>query len=146
MSIKYSVNQLRNPQAPEGPRKFYAHAQVRETITLRRLAKEIAYASSLTPGDVMNVLTEMSNHVADHLADGDLVDLGDFGRIQYQLSSEGADTEEEFKYTNIIKANLQFRPGLAFREKEKGLKFAKVLSKKALAEAGKAETEPEPGV
>ena len=50
MSIKYSVNQLRNPQDPDGVRKFYARAQVRETITLRKLAKEIAYASSLTPG------------------------------------------------------------------------------------------------
>ena len=96
MSIKYSVNQLRNPQDPEGARKFYARAQVRETVTLRKLAKEIAYASSLTPGDVMNVLTELSSHVANHRAYGDMVDMGDFGKLKYQVESEGADTEEAF--------------------------------------------------
>ena len=134
MSIKYSVNQLRNPQDPEGARKFYARAQVRETVTLRKLAKEIAYASSLTPGDVMN----------DHLADGDMVDMGDFGKLQYQVESEGADTEEAFKYTNITKVNMQFKPGIAFREQEKTLKYEKVLPKKVIAEAAKGEvTEPE---
>ena len=148
MSIKYSVNQLRNPQDPEGARKFYARAQVRETITLRKLAKEIAYASSLTPGDVLSVLMELSNHVANHLADGDMVDMGDFGKLQYQVESEGADTEEEFKYTNISKVNLQFRPGIAFREQEKTLKYEKVLPRKVIAEAAKAtddtEIVPEP--
>ena len=103
MSIKYSVNQLRNPQDPEGARKFYARAQVRET---------------------------------------------DFGKLQYQVESEGADTEEEFKYTNISKVNLQFRPGIAFREQEKTLKYEKVLPRKVIAEAAKAtdntEIVPEP--
>ncbi len=139
MSIKYSVNSLRNPQDPEGPRKFYARAQVRETISLRRLSREIAYSSSLTPGDVLNVLTEMSNKIAEHLADGDLVDLGDFGRIQYQVGSEGAETEDKFKSTNITKVNLQFKPGYAFTSQEKTLQFEKVLPLKAL----KAATEDE---
>ena len=78
----------------------------------------------------MNVLTELSSHVADHLADGDMVDMGDFGKLQYQVESEGADTEEAFKYTNITKVNLQFKPGIAFREQEKALKYEKVLPKK----------------
>ena len=117
---------------------------MRETVTLRKLAKEIAYASSLTPGDVMNVLTELSSHVANHLADGDMVDMGDFGKLQYQVESEGADTEEAFKYTNITKVNMQFKPGIAFREQEKTLKYEKVLPKKVIAEAAKGEvTEPE---
>jgi predicted histone-like DNA-binding protein len=133
MSIKYSLSRQRNPQDPEAPRKFYARVQVRETIDLRRLAKEIAYASSLTPGDVLNVLMEMGNHVASHLADGDLVDLGDFGRLQYQVSGRGADTEEEFKYTHISKARLQFRPGYAFRAQQALLQYEKVFPLKAPA-------------
>lgn len=142
MSIKYSLSLQRNPQEPDAPRKFYARAQMREVIDLRRLSREIAYASSLTPGDVLNVLDEMSRHVADHLADGDMVDLGDFGRLQYQLSSKGADTEEDFKSTHIKRARLQFRPGYAFRQQQTVLQYEKVLPLKAVADLVKP-SEPE---
>ena len=39
---------------------------------------------------------------------------------------------------------MQFKPGIAFREQEKTLKYEKVLPKKVIAEAAKGEvTEPE---
>ena len=91
MSVKFSLARLRNPQDPEGPRKLYACAQVREEISLDRIAEEIAFSSSLTEGDVLNVLRGLTQNVVNHLADGDLVDLGDLGRFCYKLSSEGVD-------------------------------------------------------
>lgn len=139
MSIKYSIFSMRHPQKPEEAPKFYAKAQIREKVGLDRIATEIAYATSLTEGDVLNVLKALTKHTADHLADGDLVDLGDLGSFQFQLSSKGTETKEEFTHGHISGARIQFRSGNVFRKLKSNLKFEKVISLKAMAEAKKSE-------
>lgn len=139
MSVKFSLAQLRNPQDPEGIRKYYACAQVREEISIDRVAEEIAFSSSLTEGDVLNVLRSLAHNVAGHLADGDLVDLGDLGRFQYKLSSEGVEDRESFTQAHIRKVRMQFRPGRIFRNSIPALKFENVISVKALQEAKRTE-------
>ncbi len=141
MSVKFSLARLRNPQDPEGPRKLYACAQVREEISLDRIAEEIAFSSSLTEGDVLNVLRGLAQNVVNHLADGDLVDLGDLGRFCYKLSSEGVDRVKDFSEDKIRRVRLHYRPGRIFQNKIPDLKFEYVISRKAQDEAKRAERE-----
>ena len=141
MSVKFSLARLRNPQDPEGPRKLYACAQVREEIGLDRIAEEIAFSSSLTEGDVLNVLRGLAQNVVNHLADGDLVDLGDLGRFSYKLSSEGVDLVKDFSEDKIRRVRLHYRPGRIFQNKITDLKFEYVISRKAQDEAKRAERE-----
>lgn len=141
MSVKFSLARLRNPQDPEGPRKLYACAQVREEISLDRIAEEIAFSSSLTEGDVLNVLRGLAQNVVNHLADGDLVDLGDLGRFSYKLSSEGVDLVKDFSEDKIRRVRLHYRPGRIFQNKIPDLKFEYVISRKAQDEAKRAERE-----
>ena len=141
MSVKFSLARLRNPQDPEGPRKLYACAQVREEISLDRIAEEIAFSSSLTEGDVLNVLRGLAQNVVNHLADGDLVDLGDLGRFCYKLSSEGVELVKDFSEDKIRRVRLHYRPGRIFQNKIPDLKFEYVISRKAQDEAKRAERE-----
>lgn len=131
MSIKYSIAQLRNPQRPEEPKKFYAKAQARDTVDINRIAQEISYATALTDGDVLNVLRGLIHKVKEHLSDGDIVDLAEFGNFQYQVSSRAADTKEEFTAANIRKVKLQFRPGRMLRPQLGDFQFERVISVKA---------------
>lgn len=127
MSIKYSLMKLKNPQQPTDPEKYYAKAQVREVIDLNRIADEISYSTSLTDGDVLNVLRALIRKTGEHLADGDMVDLGDFGRFRYELSSTGAEKKTEFTSANIRKVRLHFRPGLMWKPSVDRLRFEQVI-------------------
>lgn len=136
MSIPYSVLALKNPMRLEEPPKYYARAQSRKTvITEDRIAEDVAFAASLTKGDVSNVIRTLPRLLKQYLEDGYMVDLGDLGKFQYQVMSRGAFTREEFTHHNIKKAKLQYRPGNAIKESIDKLTFEEVLPHKAMQEA-----------
>ncbi|MCD8031145.1 MAG: HU family DNA-binding protein [Bacteroides sp.] len=142
MSLRYSLAEMRNPMRPEEPKKFYAKSQVRDVVSLNRIADEISYATALTDGDVLNVLRGLIRKVKEHLADGDIVDLEEFGKFQYQISSRGAESKEKFTPANIRKVRLQFRPCEFLKPSLKHLKFERVLPVKTrkAAESGDGDT------
>lgn len=135
MSVKYSVAPLINPQRREEPAKYFAKAQVREVIDIDRIAREIAHSTSLAEGDVLSVFRSVPHCVTTHLADGDLVDLGDLGRLQFQISSKGAFTREEFTHHNITRTRIQFRPGKLLTQVLNSLRFEEVIPVKEKVEA-----------
>jgi len=135
MSVKYSLAELKNPQRPEEPAKFYAKAQVREVISMDRIAREIAFATSLTEGDVLNVIRNVPYRITAHLEDGDLVDLGDLGRFQFQISSKGADAREEFTHHRIKRAKIHFKPGKLLTEVLGRLTYEEVIPVREMMEA-----------
>lgn len=141
MSIKFSLMQLRNPLQPGDPKKYYAKAQIREVIDINRISDEISYETSLTPGDVLSVLRALIHKTEEHLGDGDMVSLGDFGRFQYQLSSEGTDTKTEFTSARIKKVKLHFRPGRMWKPTVDRLQFEHVISVEERKEAIKKSKE-----
>lgn len=141
MSVKYSLAELKNILRPQEPAKFYAKAQAREEISLNRIADEISWGTTLTDGDVLNVLRGLIKKINEHLSDGDIVSLGEFGKFQYQLSSEGADTAEQFTTANIRKVKIQFRPGELIRQAIPALKFERVISLKAKKLAAKSQSQ-----
>ncbi|NDV66707.1 HU family DNA-binding protein [Bacteroides sp. 224] len=131
MSLKYSIAELKNPLRPQAPKKFYARSQVREDVDIYRLAREIAYSSSQTEGDVLSTIFSLFQKTSEHLADGDSVSLGDFGKFQYHISSNGTATKEEFSTGHIRDVKLRFRPGRMIRTSVADHTFERVLSVKA---------------
>lgn len=127
MSHKYSVVAKRNPLRPNDPKRFYAVSQIREDINEDQLASDIAFATSLTEGDVRNVLRNLTFQIGNRLLAGDQVTLGSLGSFFLQVSSEGADVRTEFTYHNIKKAKFRFRPGSLIRKVLQDLKFEEVL-------------------
>ena len=131
MAINYSVYAMRNPQKREEDPKFYGKVQTSGTADFELLADEIAYATSLTDGDVAAVLRALVKLMKKHLADGKIVKLDGFGSFQFQISSKGAVTEKDYSTSMIRKMNIQFRPGKLVREVQHltNLSFKKVASK-----------------
>ena len=128
MPINYSVNPRRNPSEKGTPPKFYAKVQTRGTVNFDSLAEDIAYATTLTDGDVLNVLRALIKQVKKHLADGKIVSLDALGSFQFQISGKGALTEEEYNTNLIQKVRIQYRPGRLVREVQNltNLQFKKV--------------------
>jgi nucleoid DNA-binding protein len=63
--------------------------------------------------------------LTEHLAEGKIVRLGNFGAFQVSVSSEGAETEAKFN-ASLIKGNkVVFRPGTDLKEMQNNLKYEK---------------------
>ncbi|WP_277122623.1 HU family DNA-binding protein [Bacteroides ndongoniae] len=146
MSVNYSLALMSSePGNPDGEKKYYAKMQANGEVTMDEMAEDIAYATTLTDGDVLNALRALIKQVNKHLAAGKIVRLESFGSFQLQLQSEGALTEKEFTSANITGASIQFRPGkpikAATRAGDGGLTFKRVPTlKEAALSGGEGET------
>lgn len=136
MPINYSVSPRINPQEKSAPPRFYAKVQASGKVDFDTLANEISYATTLTDGDVANVLRALVVQMKKHLADGKIVSLDGFGSFQFQLSGKGAMTEKEYRISLIEKMRIQFKPGKLIREvlNLSTLEFQKVKTRKPVEE------------
>lgn len=139
MAINYSVAGLKNPNPmSEGEVKYYAKAQASGSVGIDQLAEEIAYATTLTDGDVVNAIRALVVQIRKHVQNGEIVRLESLGSFQAQLCSTGAGSEEEFDPSLIHKVRLQFRPGNSLKASlnASALSFRKVkpLKNKAAGE------------
>ena len=112
--MKIKLIERRKPGTKTGPGKFYASPVNVGKKTLRDIAPDIAGRSSLTRGDIENVLSNFMDCLPHYLRDGFSVQLGEFGTMRLTLSSEGAATEKAFK-TEKIKPRVTFTPGVELK-------------------------------
>lgn len=144
MSVKYSLALMSTkPGTPDAPKKYYAKAQADGEVTMDEMADDIAYATSLTDGDALNVLRALIKQINKHLSNGKIVRLENLGSFQMQICSTGADSEKKFTSANITRGHIQFRPGKSVkattRAGEGGLTFQRVPKK------GEAALKPDDG-
>ena len=134
--MKYRLIQKRNPQDPEGARKWYASPVNAGTLTFQELAAEIAGRSSLTQGDVENVLRNLLEQLPVFLRIGMSVKLGDFGTFRMSLSSEGVDAPEQFDAaSHVRRTRLIFTPGVLLKSA-----LATITVEQALPDTAQAAT------
>ena len=130
--MKIKLQKKKNPQK-RTEEKYYANPVNLGKKTLRDIARDIAGRSSLTRGDIENVLANFMDCLPHYLRDGFSVQLGEFGTMRLTLSSEGAATEKAFK-TETIKPRVVFTPG---RELRSELSVNSYESVRKTEEAGK---------
>ena len=111
--MKIKLQKKKNPQK-RTEEKFYANPVNLGKKTLRDIAHDIAVRSSLTRGDIENMLANFRDCLPHYLRDGFSVQLGEFGTMRLTLSSEGAATEKAFK-TEKIKPRVTFTPGVELK-------------------------------
>lgn len=134
MAINYSIAAYKKPGDMEGPAKYYAKAQASGTVEINELADDIAYSTTLTDGDVLNVIRALIKQINRHIAKGEIVKLENLGAFQAQIRSNGSETSEDFNESYIRQVHLQFRPGLGLQSTLalENLQFKKVKSYKEL--------------
>ena len=126
--MKIKMVQRKNPQK-QSEVKYYARPVNAGKKTLRDIAKDIAGRSSLTRGDIENVLTNFMECLPSYLRDGFSVQLGEFGTVRLTLSSEGAADEKSFK-TETIKPRVTFTPSVELKAGLRDNSYETVKKKK----------------
>lgn len=125
---------------------YYAKAQADGVVTMDEMAEEISYATSLTDGDVLNVLRAVIRQMKKNLSAGKIVKMEHLGTFQVQVSSTGAEDKKDFSASNISGVSVQFRPGRMVRDvvSTAALSFSRVAGKKEAAAEEPVTPEPNP--
>jgi len=106
--MRVKLIQRPNPLDRTQNQKYYAHMENEGVIELSDLATQITKYSSLSYGDVLNVLENMVDAASLFLQMGRGVKLGSLGMLRIILKSKGADTPEEFNCNLIKRVKLLF--------------------------------------
>jgi len=125
MSAKYNVVERRNPSNPDAPVKYYPSVISSGRVNLRQLSGLIGEISTVSPADTMAVLEALLNVIPRELANGHIVELGDFGAFRLRIQTEGAATPEEVTSRNITKTLPRFVPGKEFKNALHNVEYKK---------------------
>ena len=138
--IEYSVYLMSNHLNPGDAPKAYAKNQVREVWDLDKFCKHIAsHNAGYSRGMVKAVLSDMCDCLVEQLLNGNKIKLGSLGVFSASISSEGANSIEEFTENNIKAVNINFNPGVDFENLIGQAEFKVVASRIAQAAVLRAE-------
>ena len=126
MSVKFSVTPRKDPRNQESQPKYYATVKSTGRVDTHGIAKSINSMSTVSSVDTAAVLEAFLSVVPDQLADGKIVELGDFGTFRVSVSSEGAEQPESVNARNITDVRVLFSPGKRFKQILNTAEFQKI--------------------
>ena len=124
--LKYKLVQKGNPSDLSAPKKYYANHVSSGRKTLRDISRDIEDRSSLSRGDISNVLENLVDQVPKYLLDGQTVSLGDLGSLRLSISSEGAEKAKDFNAMMVRNVRIVFTPGKLLKQEVAKARFEKL--------------------
>lgn len=125
-SVLYNVVAKKNNLDKNKAVKYYAQVKKAGLMTEESLENQLEKMSTLTIGDVKNVLANAQSVILDALSKGNVVQLGRIGTFGIGVRSKGTDTVKEFNATKINHVHVNFRASNAMRETMAKIKFTKL--------------------
>ena len=96
---------------PRKSGKWYAKAVIGQTVTTDQIADRIQKNCSMKKSDVVAVLSELAEVIADIVKESQRAQLDGIGCFKAGLSSRGAESEDKFEVQKHIKnLHLIYQP------------------------------------
>lgn len=126
--MKYRLIERKSPGKKDGPVKTYATPVWDGMIEIEELAARIAGRSSLTKGDILNVLQNFLDEVPHYLLMGKAVNLNKLGIFRLSFGSSGAEEADKFNATQIRKPSVVFLPSVQLKKEiENNVTFSREM-------------------
>jgi predicted histone-like DNA-binding protein len=126
MSVKFNVVGRPNPIDRAAPKKFYPSIISSGRKNLHQISERAAGISTLRAPDLASVAETLLTVISLELAEGNKVELGDFGTFWLRTFTEGAETAEEVNAGQIVEVLPRFTPGKRFKKLLGQIEFEKV--------------------
>jgi predicted histone-like DNA-binding protein len=123
--MKYKLVRRKNPRYPQAEAKLYAIPVNEGKVTQQEVAVDIVNLSSLSRGDVGNVINSLIDTVPKYLLMGRSVNLGELGTFRISFSSKGVDEPGDFTVDKISAARIVFTPSVELKRKLDHIHFEK---------------------
>jgi predicted histone-like DNA-binding protein len=125
MPIKFSITPRKDPRNQESAPKYYATVKSDGRADTNLIARSINSISTVSSVDTAAVLEAFLTVVPEKLAEGRIVELGDFGTFRISVSSEGSEFEGQVTARNITDTRVIFTPGKRFKQVLDTIEFQK---------------------
>ena len=147
MSVNYRVVRRTLNFDKANPKEVVvAQTEPRATTGLEDLITLIGQISDISRGDVLSVISTLTRLIADELAKGNIVEIGELGRLRFNMRSKAAKSVTEFTHNNILPPTLHFLPGMLLKDARRRIRFTLADEKGKTAEGkGKPVTPPNSG-
>lgn len=113
----YQLMERTNPLAREEAKKLYATPRYVGRITAEEIARQIAIQTTLTSGDVSNVLKTFLDLLPMYLLMGMSLELEGIGRMRLTFSSEGVADKKTFNTKMMRHLRVVFVSSPALRNR-----------------------------
>ena len=125
MSLQFNVVERGNPTWPNLPKKYYRSLQSNGRVTLQQVAERVANMSTLSTTDIMAAVESFLTIIPEELANGRIVELGDFGNFCLGWTSDGAERPEEVRGSQVSRLLPRFNAGKRFKRVVQAVQFEK---------------------
>ena len=92
---------------------------------MRQLTQRITQMCTVSSPDTMAVLESFLTIIPQELAEGNIVELGDFGSFWLRSSAEGADEMDKVNASQVTNLLPRFNPGKEFKKALAAVDFVK---------------------
>ena len=128
MTVKFTATPKKDPRNLEAEPKFYATVKSDGRADTHAIARSINSMSTVSAADTAAVLEAFLHVVPEKLADGKIVELGEFGTFRLTVSSEGTQLSGELTSRHITETRVIFTPGKRFKQMLETIEFQKEVS------------------
>ena len=130
------------PGKPEQGNKTFAQAQYATVLSINDMAKHMSsHGSKYTKGDIIAVVTQLVECLREQILLGNRCEIGDLGTFYASIVGESANNAESWNTSLIEDVKVRWAPSSQFDSLINDATFEFVGSRKAQAEARKAEKE-----
>lgn len=116
MAAKYDFKTAPDVQGKEEQPILYPQIVVSDTKDLKDLAKDLARRSALKEGTIIGLFWDLETLIADYLADGYNVKLGEPGTFSATLTCRKVTDKKEIRAKSVHFDSVKFKPSCWFRK------------------------------
>ena len=122
--MKYKLVSRANPQ-DRTKSKLYAQPVNEGIVTQKTISTDIVDLSSLSRGDVSNVIESLIATIPRYLLMGRSIKLGDLGTLRISFTSDGVENSKDFNTNMIRGVKVIFTPSTEFKASLSRITFEK---------------------
>lgn len=130
MAINYSVKKKVDKSGGELKERYYAVPKSLQSrgdgVDEHQLALEMEHISSLTAGDVLSVLEQLSRRIDEHLRNGRTVNIRGLGTFFVGITSEPVDAPEACTADKVKVTRICYKADKNMAKRVKKAKFVSV--------------------
>lgn len=145
MALKYHLVQRldKSKDAAAGSKLYYGQIRAQQKLEFNKLCEIIASYSTASRGDVMLVIDGLLYVMRQHLENGEVVQVGDFGNFRMLAGSKGTAVADDFTTSLFKKGRIVFTPGPMLKEVTAKPKFEKIVPITPSSNSGSGSDRPE---
>ena len=123
MSVPYQLVLRHNPKDKLAPKKYYGAVKSSGRTEFETLCTTISDRGTCIKGDIQAALDGLIYAMKQGLAEGRIIQLGEFGNFRMSISGTGVENLKEYAVSMITRKKIIFTPGKLLQDMMKTLSF-----------------------